>query len=110
MTSPQKRKGDRAELEVQAICRELLGAGRRALGAGRKDDVGDIHGIPDTVIQVADYQDLNRAVREKLADVDRQRENAGAKYGALWCRRRGGRYVVVMSPEGWAALVREALA
>ena len=44
MTGSSKRKGDRAELEVQGILRDLLGVpARRALGAGRKDDVGDIY-------------------------------------------------------------------
>ena len=47
MTHPSKRKGDSAELEVQAMLREELGVpARRALGAGRKDDCGDIDGVP----------------------------------------------------------------
>ena len=47
MTSPAKRKGDAAELEVQELLRTLLGVpARRMLGAGRADDVGDIAGVP----------------------------------------------------------------
>ena len=111
MASPAKRKGDRGELEVQGILRDLLGMPvRRALGAGRKDDVGDIHGLPDTCIQVANYADLSRAVREKLPDLERQQENAGATFAAMFCRRRGGSYVVVMTPEQFATLWREAVA
>lgn len=110
MSHPSKRKGDSAELEVQGMLRENLGVNaRRALGAGRKDDVGDIDGVPDTVVQVANWADLDRAVRTKLPDVDRQRSNAGATHGALFCRRRGGTYVVVMTPEMWFALMREVL-
>lgn len=108
MTNSSKAKGDRAELEVQGILRDLLGVpARRALGAGRKDDVGDIHGVPDTVVSVANYADLDRAVREKLPDLERQRENAGASFAAMFCRRRGGSYVVVMTPGQFAALWRE---
>jgi hypothetical protein len=104
-----KAKGDRAELEVQTMCRDELGVfARRALGAGRKDDVGDIHGVPNTVIQVANYQDLARAVREKLPDLARQQENAGATFAGLFCRRRGGEFVVVQTPEMWFQLWREA--
>lgn len=109
MTHPSKRKGDRAELEVQGLLRDLLGVpARRALGAGRQDDVGDVFGVPDTVIQVCDWQDLARAFREKLPELERQRENAGATFSALFARRRGGSYVVGQSPEAWATSWREA--
>ena len=41
MANASKRKGDRAELEVQGMWRDHAGVfARRALGAGRKDDVG----------------------------------------------------------------------
>ena len=65
---------------------------------------------PDTVVQVAAYKDLARAVREKLPECEVQRVRAGATFCALFCRRPGGRYVVVLSPEGWATLWREAMA
>lgn len=109
MSNPAKDRGDRAEREVQAWFRDELGVpARRALGAGRKDDVGDIHGVPSTAIQVANYASLDRAVREKLPDLERQRVNAGAVFAAMFCRRRGGSYVVVMSPADFARLWREA--
>ena len=111
MANPSKAKGDRAELEVQGWFRDELGVpARRALGAGRRDDVGDIHGIPATVVQVANYASLDRAVREKLPALEVQRVNAGAEFAAMFCRRRGGSYVVVLTPEMFAALWREAAA
>ena len=98
-----KAKGDNAEREVQALLRKLLGVpARRALGAGRKDDVGDIGNVPDTVIQVAAWDDLARCVREKLPTVAAQMKNAQAKHGALFIRRRGGQFIVVQTPEQWA--------
>lgn len=108
---PSKRKGDRAEIEVQGILRDLLGLPvRRALGAGRKDDHGDIHGLPQTVIQVANYASVADAIREKLPESERQREVAGATFAATFVRRRGGGYVVCMTPEQFCTLWREAAA
>ena len=118
MTGSSKRKGDRAELEVQGILRDLLGVpARRALGAGRRDDVGDITGVPDTVIQVADWKDVTRAVREKPLEAEEQRERTCAngrrigscEFAATFVRLRGGEYRVVMTPEQWAAMWREAV-
>ena len=104
-----RNKGARAELEVQGLLRDHLGVpARRALGAGRKDDIGDIHGVPDTVIQVANYADLGRAVREKLPACVRQQQTAGAAYGATFVRRPGGVFVVVLSVEQWCGLWRDA--
>jgi hypothetical protein len=109
VTNRSKAKGDRAELEVQGWFRDVLGVpARRALGAGRLDDMGDMHGVPDTVVSVANYADLDLAVRRKLPELERQRETAGAAFAAMFCRRRGGSYVVVMTPEQFAALWREA--
>lgn len=109
MANSAKAKGDRAELEVQGILRELLGVpARRALGAGRLDDIGDIHGVPDTVIQVVNYKDIARGIREKVPESERQREIAGADFAATFVRLPGGKYVVVQSPAQWATMWREA--
>jgi hypothetical protein len=111
MANSSKRKGDRAELEVQGILRDLLGVpARRALGAGRLDDIGDISGVPNTVISVKNYADLNRAIREGLPELEAQRERAGATFAAMFARRVGGTYVVVMTPEQFATYWREAAA
>ena len=117
MANSSKRKGDRAELEVQGILRDLLGVpARRALGAGRKDDVGDIHGVPHTVVQVVSWKDLTRAIREKPLEAEEQRANLngalgdwGMTFAATFVRLRGGEYRVVMTPEQWAAMWREAV-
>lgn len=109
MANAPKAKGDRAELEVQGILRDLLGyPARRKLGAGRQDDIGDIDGIPDTCIQVANYKDIARAIREKVPACSVQQARAGATFGATFVRLPGGRYVVVQTPEQWATMHREA--
>lgn len=109
MTSAAKRKGDKAELEVQEILRTLLAVpARRMLGAGRADDVGDISGVPSTCIQVANYRDIARALREKVDACPAQQVRMGARFGACFIRRPGGRYVVAMTPEQFADLWRAA--
>ncbi len=108
--NPAKRKGDRAELEVQALIREHTGfPARRKLGAGRLDDQGDIDGVPDTTIQVASYPDLVRAVRDKVPQCVNQQAVAGTTHGATFIRRTGGNYLVVLTVDQWAAYCREAL-
>ncbi len=110
MSHPSKAKGDRGEREVAAILSDELGITvKRALGAGRKEDVGDIFGVPDTAIQVANWADLNRAIREKLPEVEQQRQRAGATYSAVFARRRGGEWVVVMTPAMWCSMIRETM-
>lgn len=110
MPSPSKRKGDRAELEVQGIFREHLGAGRRALGAGRKDDIGDITGVANLVVQVADWKDVAQAVRHKPLEAECQRGNSGDDHACAFIRLRGGAWRVVMTPEQFFALYRDAIA
>ena len=109
MTGPSKRKGDRAELEAQAIWHDLLGIrARRKLGAGRKDDMGDLDLIPDTVVQVCDWKDAATAVRLKPLECEAQQARAGALFGVTMVRLRGGQWRFVLTPEQWATLWREA--
>jgi hypothetical protein len=110
VTSPSKRKGDRAELEVQAIVRDHLGTGRRALGAGRKDDIGDITGIPHLTLQVCDWKDVKLAVRNKPLECETQRIRAGTAFAGTFVRLHGGDWRVVLTPEQFFSLYREATA
>lgn len=110
MSNPQKRRGDAAEREVAGILTDLLGvACRRELGAGRRDDMGDIR-LPNTVIQVASYENIADAIRLKVPASEVQRANANVSFAATFLRRRGGSYVVVQTVEQWAAMWREATA
>jgi hypothetical protein len=110
MTGSSKRKGDRAELEVQGLLRDHLGVNaRRALGAGRKDDRGDMAGVPNTVISVVNWRDVTAAVRAKPVEAERQRLEAGEPFAATFVRLKGGDYRVVMTPEQWFAMYREAM-
>jgi hypothetical protein len=109
VANPQKRKGDRAELACAALVSELLGVpARRALGAGRADDVGDIHGVPGVAIQVADWADLAQALRIKPPAADVQAVNARALYGVAFLRLRGGEFRACLTPDSWAVLHQAA--
>jgi hypothetical protein len=108
--NPQKRKGDRAELEAAQLVTDLLGFPvSRELGAGRADDVGDLRGVPRTVIQVASWADVAAAARQKPLGAEQQRQNANARHATTLVRFRGGIWRAVLTPEQWAALMLDAL-
>lgn len=110
MASPSKAKGDRAERELAGLLSDLTGYDvRRALGAGRKDDTGDAWGLPQTVIQVADWKDVIRAVREKPLEAEQQRMNANVGLAWTFVRLRGGVWRAVQTPEQMASTWREAV-
>jgi len=111
MTTPSKRKGDQGEREIAAILTDLLGVKvRRKLGAGRREDEGDLEGLPDCTIEVKSYADLARAINDGLHDLDREQANAGTTFGVVFVRRRGGRWIAVMDPARFATFYREASA
>ena len=113
MTTPAKAKGGRGELEVARLLADLTGwPVRRKLGAGRADDTGDIHGLPETTCQVKSYADVLRAIREGLPELRAQQANAGTPFAALAVRRPRqpavSRWMVVMDLDQFATLLREA--
>ena len=111
MANAAKTRGDRAERELAALLHDLLGVNaRRKLGAGRLDDEGDIDGVPDTTVQVADWQNVASAVRTKPVDCEIQQARAGSTFGVSAIRLRGGDWRFVMTPQQFATLWREATA
>lgn len=113
LTNSSKNKGDEGEREAQALLRRLLNRPtiRRALGAGRKDDVGDIDGVPQTAIQVAWKERWAGAINEKLPDVERQRKNKRVRFAAVFIRRSRNEipWIVVQTPEQWAKMHKYAM-
>lgn len=111
MPHPSKRKGDGAEREVAKILSDLTGwPVRRRLGAGAKDDKGDLDGVPDTCVEVK-YRpnDLARSINEGLAQLRVEQANAGCTFAVLLVRRKGGRWIAVMDLDQLTTLWREAI-
>ena len=111
MTGSSKRKGDRAEVELETVIHDLLGWNvRRKLGAGRTTtaggDTGDLDGVPAHVIQVASWANTAAAARLKPDEAALQAEHAAVPFAATLVRFRGGTWRVVLTPEQWAAYVR----
>lgn len=105
MTGMAKRKGDSAEREAAELLTELLGTPcRRQLGAGRSDDIGDIDGLTNCVVQVCDWADKSAACLQKPVGAEQQRLNAGVEHAVTMVRFRGGKWRMVMTPEQWIRL------
>jgi len=112
MANPQKRKGDRAELEAAKLLSDLTGYDVvRKLGAGRLEDTGDLYGIPGVVIQVRNYQNVTKAVSTARDDADQQARNMRPptpfRFGMV--RHPGGLWTCVLSPQAMAVWIAEAL-
>lgn len=103
-----KRKGDQAEREVLAFLRDHLGDHLVRARLEGTNDHGDVSGMPGMTVQVKSYADTARAVSDGMADVAVQKVNAKTQWGCVFVRRRGGSYVVCMTPEDFISLYREA--
>lgn len=106
MPNRHRDRGIRAEREVAARLAELTGwPVRRRLQEGRADDTGDLEGVPGWCLQVRNYTDAGRAIREGLPALVAQQENARAPFGALLVRRPGGRWFAVVDLDHFADIV-----
>lgn len=103
MANRNKAKGDRAEREIATLLAELLDRPmRRALGAGRKDDQGDIDGINDTAIQVKHWQDITAAITQGIQQLADQQKNKNATHGVLFIKHRKHGWLAVTTIGEWA--------
>jgi len=103
MANPKKRKGDDAERQLAKTLTVLLQKPmRRTLGAGRKDDIGDIDGIDDTAIQVKHWQDITAAITQGIGQLARQQNNKKAAHGVLFIKHRKHGWLAVTTITEWA--------
>ncbi len=71
-----------------------------------ENDKGDLVGIPNFAIQVADWQNKSAACLVKPREVEIQRKNAGVDHAMTMVRFRGGNWRVVLTVEQFARLIR----
>lgn len=88
MANPSKAKGDRAEREAVEVLKSLapnlcVADAIRMLGAGRKDDVGDLRVFVDVAIQVRNYKmdSIGSAIRTAASDSVVQASNGSLPIG-----------------------------
>ena len=108
--SANKQRGTRWESAVVAFLAErgFPYAERRALAGAA--DKGDIAGIPGVVIECKSQN--RQSLAEWLDEAEAERDNAGARIGAVWFKRRGhtspGRGYVLMDGATFTDLLRLA--
>lgn len=113
MPHPSKRKGDMGERECAEMFSQLLGCEvKRMLGAGRHQDVGDLHGVPDCTVQVKFVKPggVLETMRVGLAQLAAQQKHGGTRFAALALKLNRQGWRVVMTPEQFAALLLAATA
>jgi hypothetical protein len=111
MTSPQARKGRRAEL---AVAEYLRGAGfpyaEPTRRSGWADDRGDIDGIPSVVIEVKDCKQWS--LPAWLTELECEVVNASAVTGVLIVKRRAhidvGDWYAITTVRDWTHLAKDA--
>lgn len=111
MANSNKNKGDRFEREAVPIVVDLLPEfalpkAMRHLGAGRKEDVGDLYVLPDTAVQVKAWKDVGSGIRAAASGSVIQAghgdmEFALGMYPILRTREGQVRWLACVTPGRW---------
>ena len=85
MANSAKVKGDRGEREAVLVLKALvpdlvLPNAQRKLGAGRREDTGDLVVFPDVTVQVKTYATAGKALRDAAEAAEAQRVRAGTRF------------------------------
>ncbi|GAA0627474.1 hypothetical protein HPO96_37085 [Kribbella sandramycini] len=88
MTSANKAKGARWELDIVRYLAAVFGRKVRRPHAEGFEDVGDIHVSP-FCLQAKNYADVGTALRVGVAGAELQAARAEEKYGVAVIKRRG---------------------
>ena len=118
MANSNKRKGDRAEREaVAVVCRLapdlVVARPQRLLGAGRREDTGDLWVLPGVTVQVKHRADPVQAIRLAADGAAVQARRAGCAFAVGLVpipRARGGAVRWVACCTTWPGQRPEAIA
>lgn len=96
MANPSKRKGDVAERDYVAFVQETYPLlvrpdASRILGAGRRDDLGDVRVLYGVATQVKAWGNISAALLDAASGALRQKSNAGDLLGVGVVKVRGAR-------------------
>lgn len=109
MTSAERRKGSRFELDVADFCRRNGHPYvERAYGAGRPDDRGDLTGLPGWCLELKNHRSLD--LGGWMTEAEAERVNSRAEFAAVIAKRRNhpvGDAYVVMSLSTFCAILAE---
>ena len=106
-----RAKGAQAEREVVNLLRDLTGIHVvRTRTPGAASDVGDVAGLDNVLIEVKAHANIARSISEGIPQARAAAERTRRDWPTVWVRRPGGRYVVVMEPDAWLSMWREASA
>jgi hypothetical protein len=105
-------KGAKAERDAARLLNDPLGIDcERKLGAGRKEDTGDLHGVPGFTVQVANRPSgVAKALRDKPLGCEQQQGHAGEPFGVTMLKlppQPGGKpqeWRFVMTPAQFAEI------
>jgi hypothetical protein len=107
VASSQKRKGNRAELDVVRWLQTMGHPKAARIQAGTHDDCGDVSGIPGVVIEVKNRQQHDWA--QYFRRLATQIINADAYTGVIVAKRAGetdpGKWLAVMPCYEWINLI-----
>jgi Holliday junction resolvase len=111
MTTASKRKGSQFERDVVKWLRTVgFPSAERAYGAGRHDDVGDIDGIDNVVIECKNEKSFR--IPQYLRELEDEMAHAKAETGVVLMKKRGSSNIsesyAVMPAELWVNLLKQA--
>lgn len=86
MSNPNKQKGTQLESAVRDFLKAQGIDAYRPAQEGFKD-VGDIRGVSPFTIQAKNWRDLPAALREGVDGANKQRVNAGERWGVAAIKR-----------------------
>jgi Holliday junction resolvase len=104
MPTPSAAKGARGEREVVTMFRDAGFLQAQRSRAGAEEDRGDIASLPGLTVEIKNYSDIGRALREGLDELKTEKANNHTPDGVLFIKRRMKGWVAVMPAEDFVAL------